>query len=193
VLECGEGQRNNQEYFGALKKQLEQNGGAGYSALLFYLQNLDVTGFNVRNPPHTDALREQMAESTVGGMDILREMLSCGQIPGSVQRDGGININLNQVLGWAIKKRSEWSRVKYHALRDMLGAKGLGFEPMRQVIHDGKQGVLPTKRLRVWRLPDLTACRQKFFERFGFKDDWDDDATEWESTGAVSEEWVGAD
>ena len=68
VLECGDDQRNNQEYFGALKNQLEHNGGAGYSALLFHLLNVDLTGFNVRKPPHTDELREQMQESTTDGI-----------------------------------------------------------------------------------------------------------------------------
>jgi hypothetical protein len=190
VLECGGTQRNNQEYFAPLRQQLEQNGGAGYSALLYHLLQLDVMGFNVRKPPHTVALKEQIAHSTEGALDVVREMLSCGQIPGTVKDDGSIAVNLNQLLGWALKKRLEWSRLKYQALRDILGSRGLGFDREKHMQRKlGKNNQLVTRQLRVWKLPSLVACRRKFAERFGFEDNWEGDATEWESTCPVDDQW----
>lgn len=56
VLDMGEGKKQNSSYFGAINEQLE-NG--GYEALLYYLQSIDLSSFNVRNVPQTDALQEQ--------------------------------------------------------------------------------------------------------------------------------------
>jgi len=52
----GEGKKQNAIFFGAMLAQLE-NG--GYEALLYYLQSVDISDFNVRNVPQTDALQEQ--------------------------------------------------------------------------------------------------------------------------------------
>jgi hypothetical protein len=56
VLNVGEGKRQNAEFFGRLNEQME-NG--GYEALLYYLQSVDISNFQVRNVPQTDALQEQ--------------------------------------------------------------------------------------------------------------------------------------
>lgn len=56
VLEMGSGQQQNAEYFSAIQKQLDEG---GYEALLYFLQSMDLSDFNVRNVPQTDALREQ--------------------------------------------------------------------------------------------------------------------------------------
>lgn len=56
VLDVGEGKKQNSAYFGKISEQLE-NG--GYEALLYYLQSIDLSNFQVRNVPSTDALQEQ--------------------------------------------------------------------------------------------------------------------------------------
>lgn len=56
VLESSDKQQQNSEYFSALTKQ--QNEG-GREALLQFLQNVDLTDFQVRNVPQTEALQEQ--------------------------------------------------------------------------------------------------------------------------------------
>tara|TARA_Y100000034_G_C6910601_1_gene424786 strand:+ start:44 stop:1153 length:1110 start_codon:yes stop_codon:yes gene_type:complete len=56
VLNVGEGKRQNAEFFGRLNDQME-NG--GYEALLYYLQSIDISNFQVRKVPQTDALQEQ--------------------------------------------------------------------------------------------------------------------------------------
>jgi hypothetical protein len=56
VLKVGEGKRQDTKFFSAMNDQLE-NG--GYEALLYYLQSIDLSEFNVRNVPQTTALQEQ--------------------------------------------------------------------------------------------------------------------------------------
>lgn len=56
VLNVGEDRKQDARYFAEMHKQME-NG--GYEALLFFLQNVDLSEFEVRNVPQTDALQEQ--------------------------------------------------------------------------------------------------------------------------------------
>lgn len=56
VLNVGEGQKQNAKYFAEIYKQMESG---GYEALLYYLQSIDLSEFEVRNVPQTDALQEQ--------------------------------------------------------------------------------------------------------------------------------------
>jgi len=56
MLQMGEGKKQNAKFFGALNKQMEDG---GYEALLFHLQSIDISQYQVRNVPQTDALQEQ--------------------------------------------------------------------------------------------------------------------------------------
>jgi len=52
----GENRKQDATFFKSLTKQMD-NG--GYEALLYHLQNVDISEFEVRNVPQTDALQEQ--------------------------------------------------------------------------------------------------------------------------------------
>lgn len=56
VLNVGENKKQDAKYFAAMHKQME-NG--GYEALLYFLQSIDLSDFEVRSVPQTDALQEQ--------------------------------------------------------------------------------------------------------------------------------------
>lgn len=56
VLDMGTGHQQDARYFSAINAQMEDG---GYEALLYYLQSIDLEGFNVRAVPATKALREQ--------------------------------------------------------------------------------------------------------------------------------------
>jgi AraC-like DNA-binding protein len=56
VLDMGEGNKQDSKYFSAITKQME-NG--GYEALLYHLQSLDISDYEVRDIPQTEALQEQ--------------------------------------------------------------------------------------------------------------------------------------
>ena len=57
VLNVSTAHQQDSEYFLRLLNQMENEG--GYEALLFMLQNLDISNFQVRNVPQTEALQEQ--------------------------------------------------------------------------------------------------------------------------------------
>ena len=57
VLDMGEGRKQDSKFFGLINTQMEDEG--GYEALLFHLQSIDISGFQVRDVPQTDALQEQ--------------------------------------------------------------------------------------------------------------------------------------
>jgi hypothetical protein len=56
VLEMDENRKQDKKYFSAIMKQMESG---GYEGLLYYLQSLDLTDFEVRDVPDTKALQEQ--------------------------------------------------------------------------------------------------------------------------------------
>jgi hypothetical protein len=56
VLDVGEGKKQDADFFGKMNDQLE---GGGYDALLYLLQSIDISEFQVRKIPQTDALQEQ--------------------------------------------------------------------------------------------------------------------------------------
>lgn len=56
VLQMKEGRKQDAKYFSQMQKQMD-NG--GYEALLYHLQMIDLTDFQVRDVPQTDALQEQ--------------------------------------------------------------------------------------------------------------------------------------
>lgn len=56
VLEVGEGAKQNERFFGDMVDQINDG---GLEALLFHLQDVDLSSFQVRNVPQTEALQEQ--------------------------------------------------------------------------------------------------------------------------------------
>ena len=56
VLDVGDAMQQNSQFFAAMNKELETG---GYEALLYHLQQVDLTDFEVRNVPQTEALAEQ--------------------------------------------------------------------------------------------------------------------------------------
>lgn len=56
VLEVGDEKKQDKKFFGRMVEQMEDG---GYEALLFYLQNIDLRDFQVRDVPQTEALQEQ--------------------------------------------------------------------------------------------------------------------------------------
>lgn len=56
VLDVGESRRQDIEYFAAIAKQMNEG---GKSAFLHHLMTMDITGFDIRTAPRTDALMNQ--------------------------------------------------------------------------------------------------------------------------------------
>src|SRR5262249_55733679 len=63
VLEVSDCRKGDDDYFTTLAKQMDNGGRA---ALLHYLLNRDIRGFNIRRVPLTEALADQKAHSRRG-------------------------------------------------------------------------------------------------------------------------------
>jgi hypothetical protein len=89
VLTVSEARKQDHAYFAAIAKQME-NGGR--EALLHYLMHRDVSGFNIRAVPMTEALADQKAYSR-RDLDLLVETLATeGMLP--VPRVGNAAITI---------------------------------------------------------------------------------------------------
>jgi hypothetical protein len=78
VLDVGEGRMQDSTYFEALDRQMNEG---GREALLHLLQNRDLSGFNVRRYPQTQALREQKLLSLESHDELWIEALKEGVTP----------------------------------------------------------------------------------------------------------------
>jgi hypothetical protein len=182
ALECAETHREDHAYFGAIADELK-NG--GYAALLHHLlYEVDIANFDVRKAPHTDVLRDQMAESAEGAADLWLECLQSGELPGPEPRsnfnpsvkndDGTVWLHLASLLKYAAKRNAkQWGRVNTKQMGTILskGKNSMGFT------------YAPRGRgePRRWNIPTLEECR-KLWDEKRYSVDWQivDDVGGWD-------------
>lgn len=175
VLECGTDHQKNGKYFAAINEQLADG---GYAALLHYLlYEVDVRGFDVRNPPHTDALVRQMPESLPTSEQAWFECLCSGRLPAHKMRaDGSVELSASDFVTWANKKYKK--PITENSLGNLLGddkraiRKPMGFKTER--VKNGP-------RFKV--IPSLTEARAKW-DKLRWKWKWPQLAQ-----GELSENW----
>jgi hypothetical protein len=78
VLEVSIARLQDSEYFAAIQADLDSG---GYEALMHFLMNYDLTGFNIRNVPKTDALLEQKSMTRAGIDALIENLAMSGQLP----------------------------------------------------------------------------------------------------------------
>jgi hypothetical protein len=129
VLRCGEKQQKNTTYFAALKNQLDAG---GYSALLYHLlQEVDLSGFDVRNPPHTKELERQVASSLRGVERVWFDILQTGALPGYERLpDGSVKLQTEKLAEWANENGvNRWERITENAMGSFLGTDPRALRP----------------------------------------------------------------
>jgi hypothetical protein len=77
VFEVGDGRRQDRQFFRSMREGMERG---GYSHLLRYLLDFDLTGIDVNAAPDTDGLRDQKRESLRGPERFLAEIIELGEI-----------------------------------------------------------------------------------------------------------------
>lgn len=80
VLNVGDDKKQDEDYFLAILHQMEQG---GREALLALLLERDLSGFNIRKVPQTDALAEQKQQSRKGVDQLVEGLAHHGVLPGS--------------------------------------------------------------------------------------------------------------
>jgi hypothetical protein len=108
ALDCGSDHKQDHAYFKAIDDQLYGRGrkshkpgqeSSGLRALLTYLLGLDLTGFDVRCAPETDALKAQRAASLNAHEEFLKDCLESHAIRGTSWGDNASPITKGELYG----------------------------------------------------------------------------------------------
>lgn len=154
VLDVADNRKQDHAYFSAVQQDLDSG---GLENLLDYLLGYDLSTFEVRKVPATDALKDQKAESLRGFEAYLLDLLLTGQEPvGTVEHiHGGRFVPSRELL----QDASEW-------LRGKPGNQHVSYNKI-QVLLEGKLGIAKERNGRgglngyVWALDDLRAAWNK--------------------------------
>lgn len=178
VVNVSSKRRNDHKYFEALRKEMD-NGGR--EALLAYLMDYDISDFQVRAVPDTEALAEQKVEGLKNVERWWHGVLQHGSIQGMGHKQDDI-------------ENSEWVRgrikIDKHDLRQLYSIW------MRTRRYDGEEvsemefgkrmkAMIPSLavarpragggRIHVFVLPDLMVCREGFEQMIGSRLAWPED------------------
>ena len=164
-------------YFRAIQEELEHG---GHAALLHYLLNeVDVSDFNVRDVPRTEALRSQMSQSLTGIESVWHECLLRGELPGILDKDRGAWLRGTDLINWASnQKRRDWAGISVEKVGHLFGEdprakdKGMGFEKGRTDLFGTGQ------RNQGWRIPNLVTARETW-DKKRFETTWDASGDGW--------------
>jgi hypothetical protein len=177
VLDVSSARQKDYEYFGSLKKELEDG---GKTAMLHELLDRDLSGFNVRDVPQTSGLLDQKIRSLRGLVAWWHETLEEGKIAGVVSEQSpfsaveghwteAVKVNRDTLYRDYVdfsKERKEYRREEKSQLGKFLRryVPGLAEERPRQ------PGT--THRDRLYLLPPLSECRAEFEKVIGSVE-WD--------------------
>ena len=160
VIDVSPCRQQNHAYFGPLNQQME-NG--GLEAMLYDLQQLDLTSFNVRAVPTTEALIDQKLRSLSGPDAWLYDCLQRGEIRYHLWTSAGLVVPKNSAYedykdrhkdfrDYAPKDISAWAK----SVRSLMS--GVVSETRPEV--DGA-------RVRNFVFPPLAQCREVFLRHLG--------------------------
>lgn len=172
VFNVSDTRRGNEAYFAALRAEMN---GRGPAALLHYLRAYDLSGFDVRKAPETDALRDQKIVS-LRGFDLWWfETLSQGSLDsGSLDGDDTWAESPIMIGRDALRARYvEWTkgrRFDGEAVDDRRFGRRL--REMVPALEDKRLGGR-VNRVRQYALPSLIDCRAAFEAWLRAPVDWD--------------------
>jgi hypothetical protein len=166
VVELCSAVKQNHKYFEEINKQME-NG--GLAAMLYDLQNHDLTGFNVRAVPTTNALVDQKIKSLTGTEAWLYDVLQRGEIRHQPWTSSGLVIPKNSAY--------EDYKDRHKDFRDYAPAGISSWAKsvrsiMRGAVSETRPEVDGT-RVRSLVFPPLDQCRDVFLGHLGQVDGQD--------------------
>ena len=142
------------------------------------LQDRDISSFNHKRAPRTKALADEKLNSLTGAKKLIYEMLSAGEAPVALFRDGVADYTLGFTRVEAFIETTTLAKdnkVSSNAMGRALGPISVG----------GKAGARETitgqQRRGVWLLP-LQDARSAFAEWLGVPVDWPDVDGGWVSS-----------
>jgi hypothetical protein len=173
IFEIRDDKRNKHSYFQAIHDQMEAG---GYGALLHMLLKMDLTGFNVRNRPETAALTTEKMLGLPPCEAYWYECLQSGSLGLLDSKNEGwpLIIPKRQLFDEVRRRFPNATRTFSNVRMGMTFAKIMPPEAQRDVRVSGtsiwrnsqghEQQAVNTPG---YQLPDLSACRKFWEERFG--------------------------
>jgi hypothetical protein len=184
ILDVGEGKKQDTAYFRALFRSMDEG---GREALLHFLMTLDISDFEVRHVPQTEALREQKMLSLNGEEQWWMERLMDGRItrgaPGwesSVQKDRLQADYLRYAEDQRLFRRASPTVLGRFLTRQLSAPWPKSFQRMTDVERDDGRGHTTVVRERAYwyDFPPLDVCRKAWDKKYGGPFGWpevDDD------------------
>jgi hypothetical protein len=176
VLDVADAHANDREYFGAIDKQLHEDG--GMAGLMHLLTTFDLKSVDVYKPPKTQALLEQKEESFQPHLQWWTETLERGTF--RYPDDGG---RILETTDWPtqISKQHVWDSYALWAKQHNIKGRVLPITLLHRWLSESellpghtttrpREGVI---RQRMLQMPDLQACREAFNAYLGQSRDWE--------------------
>lgn len=160
VLEVSSRRRGDHEFFHELNRQMDAG---GLGALLHYLLNLDLTGFNIRSVPNTQALQQQKIRSLKPFRAWLFARLWAGSLS-SIDTEW----RASQPRASICAEFAEYAKAK--SLRyESTDARALGVElhAIFPGLADKREAA--GRRAWLWVFPELTEAREAFCRAAGLE------------------------
>ena len=163
VLDVSPAKQQNTKYFGALVKQLE-NG--GYEALYHDLLYRDLSNFNHRDCPRTDALAEQQLYSMSPVEAYWYGILEEGVLPGAKRVSKGVYLPAE----WGLVEKKVLHRDFVNLARERgelhLPDRSQFGKQLKKLLPPGypknSRPTINQKRKQVWEFPPLRTCERAF-------------------------------
>jgi hypothetical protein len=165
VVEVSDEMRGDFEYFKKLKAEQDQG---GLAAMLYDLQTLDISDFNVRDIPQTAALLDQKILSLTGTEAWLYDCLQNGSVLHRNDNEtdwdaDGVVFAKNDAYDAFVHRASV-----YRCARD-IPVKSVWSKRIREIV--GADDCRPNS-VRSLKLPPLDQCRAKFEAYLGQDIEW---------------------
>jgi hypothetical protein len=151
------GQKQSEEYFGAMLDEMKRG---GYGALMAHLQAFDLSRINVRQPPDTAARAAEKITGLKGAQAWWHEVLSEGDVPTRVRCD------------LLRREYEEWlGRKRYHG--DAPTAEQFGRD-LREMCPSIERVRKRTEADLKWfyHIPERRVCRDEFANWLGSTVEW---------------------
>lgn len=163
VLDVSPAQQQNTKYFGAIMTQLECG---GYEAFYYDLLHRDLSKFNHRDCPRTDALAEQQLYSMTPVELYWYSILDEGLLPGAKRKSKGIYLPAD----WGLVEK----QILHADFIKQARERGVSHLPDKSQFGKQLKPLLPSgypkstrltingNRRNCWELPPLKTCKRTF-------------------------------
>ena len=174
-VDVSDAQRGNHAYFEAISKQMD-NG--GLEAFMYMLQHRDITNVNLRDFPHTEALKDQKIHSMTPFESWLYDSLMQGgfkttdTLNGNRLIEWGNPVTIDTLLD-SLALASKQRNLKAHISATQMGRLIRKYLPYveKTRLSVSEEGEKLERKGHIL-VPSLDESRKFFDNKMGFKSDW---------------------